>query len=113
MAQVEARLRTQAEGQPARVQELAAGYLLAVLGVSRSADRLRIADEGNVVLQELQAQNVTYLPDIARVAIRHMAATVGGTPPGREQAVQDVIAVLRRPAPAAPASPPTAVPQRR
>jgi hypothetical protein len=102
MARIEAALRSQAEGQPARAQELAASYLRTVLSVGRGADRLRIADAANVVQQELQAQNVQYLPELARVAARHMVAVSNGNPPSREQAMADLTAVLR---PAAPAQP--------
>lgn len=102
MARIEAALRSQAEGQPARAQELAASYLRTVLAVGRSADRLRIADAGNVVQQELQAQNMQYLPELARIAARHMVAVSSGNPPSREQAMADLTAVMR---PAAPAQP--------
>jgi hypothetical protein len=102
MANVEAALRSQAEGQPARAQQLTAMYLGTVLSVGRSADRLRIADAANVVQQELQAQNVPYLPEFARVAARHMVAVSSGNPPSREQAMADLTAVLQ---PAAPAQP--------
>ena len=103
MARIEAALRSQAEGQPARAQELAASYLRTVLSVGRSVDRLRIADAGNVVQQELQAQNVPNLPELARIATRHMVAVSNGNPPSREQAMADLIAVIRPPAPAQPA----------
>jgi hypothetical protein len=102
MSNVEAALRSQAEGQPARAQQLAAVYLGTVLSVGRSADRLRIADAANVVQQELQAQNVPNLPEFARIAARHMVAVSNGNPPSREQAMADLTAVLR---PAAPAQP--------
>ena len=102
MANVEAALRSQAEGQPARAQQLTAMYLGTVLSVGRSADRLRIADAANLVQQELQAQNVPYLPEFARVAARHMVAVSSGNPPSREQAMADLTAVLQ---PAAPAQP--------
>jgi hypothetical protein len=102
MARIEAALRSQAEGQPARAQELAASYLRTVLAVGRGADRLRIADAANVVQQELQAQNVQYLPELARIAARHMVAVSSGNPPSREQAMADLTAVLR---PATPAQP--------
>jgi hypothetical protein len=97
MARIEAALRSQAEGQPARAQELAASYLRTVLSVGRGTDRLRIADAGNVVQQELQAQNVQYLPELARIASRHMVAVSNGNPPSREQAMADLTAVLRQP----------------
>jgi hypothetical protein len=103
MARIEAALRSQAEGQPARAQELAASYLRTVLAVGRGADRLRIADAANVVQQELQAQNVQYLPELARIAARHMVAVSSGNPPSREQAMADLTAVLRPAAPAQPA----------
>jgi len=106
MARIEAALRSQAEGQPARAQELAASYLRTVLAVGRSADRLRIADAGNVVQQEVQAQNLQYLPELARIATRHMVAVSNGNPPSREQAIADLTAVLR-PAPS-PQAPPQA-----
>ena len=103
---MESALRDQAAAQPRLVQELAGSYLRAVLSVGRAADRLRIADEGNVVIQELQAQaaNVPLLQEIARVAIRHMIAVSNGNPPTREQAVRDLIAVRDQqgPPPAAP-----------
>jgi hypothetical protein len=102
MARIEAALRSQAEGQPARAQELTASYLRSVLAVGRSADRLRIADAGNVVQQELQAQNMQYLPELARIAARHMVAVSNGNPPSREQAMTDLKAVLQ---PAAPTQP--------
>jgi formylglycine-generating enzyme required for sulfatase activity len=105
MARIEAALRSQAEGQPARAQELAASYLRTVLAVGRSADRLRIADAGNVVQQEVQAQNLQYLPELARIATRHMVAVSNGNPPSREQAMADLTAVLR------PAASPQAPPQ--
>jgi len=98
MARIEAALRSQAEGQPARTQELAASYLRTVLSVGRSADRLRIADAGNVVQQELQGQNVQYLPELARIAARHMVAVSSGNPPSRDQAIADLTAVLQPPA---------------
>jgi hypothetical protein len=69
-----------------------------VLSVGRSADRLRIADAGNVVLQELQGQNVQYLPELARIAARHMVAVSSGNPPSRDQAIADLTAVLQPPA---------------
>jgi hypothetical protein len=97
MARIEAALRSQAEGQPVRAQELAASYLRTVLSVGRGTDRLRIADAGNVVQQELQAQNVQYLPELARIASRHMVAVSNGNPPSREQAMADLTAVLRQP----------------
>lgn len=102
MARIEAALRSQAEGQPARAQELAASYLRTVLSVGRSADRLRIADAGNVVQQELQGQNVQYLPELARIAARHMVAVSSGNPPSRDQALADLTAVLQPTAPAQP-----------
>ena len=105
MARIEAALRSQAEGQPARAQELAASYLRTVLAVGRSADRLRIADAGNVVQQEVQAQNLQYLPELVRIATRHMVAVSNGNPPSREQAMADLTAVLR------PAASPQAPPQ--
>jgi hypothetical protein len=97
MGRIEAALRSQAEGQPVRAQELAASYLRTVLSVGRGTDRLRIADAGNVVQQELQAQNVQYLPELARIASRHMVAVSNGNPPSREQAMADLTAVLRQP----------------
>jgi hypothetical protein len=102
MARTEAALRSQAEGQPARVQELTASYMRIVLHVGRNADRLRIQDAGNIVRQETEAQNVPYLPEFARVAARHMVAVSSGNPPSREQAMADLTAVLQ---PAAPAQP--------
>jgi hypothetical protein len=103
MARIEAALRSQAEGQPARAQELIASYLRSVLAIGRSADRLRIADAGNVVQQELQAQNVLYLPELARIAARHMVAVSNGNPPSREQALADLKSVLPPATPAQPA----------
>jgi hypothetical protein len=97
MARIETALRSQAEGQPARAQELATSYMRTVLSVGRSADRLRIADAGNVVLQEFQAQNIPNLPEMARIATRHMVAVSNGNPPSREQAMADLTAVLRPP----------------
>jgi hypothetical protein len=94
MARIEAALRSQAEGQPARAQELTASYLRSVLAVGRSADRLRIADAGNVVQQEMQAQNVQYLPELVRIAARHMVAVSNGNPPSREQVMADLKSVL-------------------
>ena len=102
MARIEAALRSQAEGQPARAQELAAIYLRTVLSVGRSADSLRIAGAADVVQQELQAQKVPYLPDLARVAARHMVAVSNGNLLSQEQAMADLSAVLQ---PAAPAQP--------
>lgn len=108
MGQVEAALRSKAADQPARVQELADGYLKLVLGVGRNADRLRISDEGSVVQAELGLQSIRYLPELARLAIRHMVAVTSGNPPTREQVVQDVLAVA--PQAATPAPPPAAAP---
>jgi len=102
MARIEAALRGQAEGQPARVQELTASYIRTMLSVGRNADRLRIQDAGNIVLQETEAQNLQYLPQMVRVVVRHMVAVSNGNPPSREQAVADLTAVLR---PAAPTQP--------
>lgn len=113
MARIEAALRDQAAAQPARRDALVNGYLRVVLEAGRAADRLRIAEEGNVVLQELQAQGVEYLPDIARVAMRHMAAVSAGSPPAREQVVQDLLALLPQQAPApVPQQRPAAPPRR-
>ena len=77
--------------------------LRSVLAVGRSADRLRIGDAANVVQQEMQAQNVQYLPELARIAARHMVAVSNGNPPSREQALADLKAVLPPPAPTQPA----------
>ena len=112
MGRVEEALRNQAERQPKVVEELAGSYLRAVLTVGRAADRLRIADEGNVVLQELQGQTLPLLPEIARVAIRHMVAVSGGNPPTQDQAVQDLIAVRRQQG-SSPAATPRTTPQQR
>jgi hypothetical protein len=98
MARIEAALRAQAERQPARAQELAASYMHAVLSVGRNADRLRIADAGNVVQQELQAQNRQNMPELARIAARHMVAVSNGNPPSQDQAIADLTAVLQPPA---------------
>ena len=98
MARIEAALRSQAEGQPARVQELAASYMRTVLAVGRSADRLRIQDAGNIVHQESQSQNLQHLPELVRIATRHMVAVSNGNPPSREQAMADLTNALR-PAP--------------
>jgi hypothetical protein len=98
MARIEAALRSQAERQPARAQELAASYMHAVLSVGRNADRLRIADAGNVVQQELQAQNRQNMPELARIAARHMVAVSNGNPPSQDQAIADLTAVLQPPA---------------
>ncbi|MCA3310558.1 MAG: SUMF1/EgtB/PvdO family nonheme iron enzyme [Roseomonas sp.] len=103
MARIEAALRGRAEEQPARVKELADHYMQTVLDVGRRADRLRITDAGNVVQQEVQAQNIPNLPEMARIATRHMVAVSNGNPPSREQAVADLTAVLRPAAPAPPA----------
>lgn len=105
MGRVEEALRTQAERQPQLVEELGNTYLRAVLAIGRAVDRARIVEEGNVVLQEFQGRNLPLLPEIGRVAIRHMAAVSGGDPPSREAAVQDLIAVRRQ-----QASPPAAAP---
>lgn len=118
MGRMENAFRDQAAAQPRLVQDLAGSYLRAVLSVGRAADRLRIADEGNVVLQEFQAQaaNVPFLQEIARVAIRHMVAVSNGNPPSREQAVGDLIAVRDQPGTppvAAPRAMPPAAPQQR
>jgi hypothetical protein len=69
--------------------------LRTVLSVGRSTDRLRIADAGNVVQQELQAQHVQFLPELARIAARHMILVSNGNPPSREQIMGDIMAVLR------------------
>lgn len=100
-SRIEEFMQREAAAQPDRMQQLAASYLRTILIVGRSAERLRIADEGNVVVQELQAESLQSLPDIARVAIRHMIAVSGGNPPTREQVMQDLLAVQ-----AAPAAPP-------
>jgi len=102
MARIEAALRSQAEGQPARVHELTSSYLRTVLNVGRNADRLRIQDAGNIIQQETEAQNLPYLPEMARVAVRHMVAVSNGNPPSRDQAMADLKAVL---APATPTPP--------
>ncbi len=102
MARIEAALRGQAESQPARVQELSASYMRTMLSVGRNADRLRIQDAGNIVLQETEAQNLQYLPQMVRVVVRHMVAVSNGNPPSREQAMADLTAVLQPPAPLPP-----------
>jgi hypothetical protein len=56
------------------------------------------------VQQELQAQNVQYLPELARIAARHMVAVSNGNPPSRDQALADLKSVLPPAAPT-PASP--------
>jgi hypothetical protein len=70
----------------------------AVLSVGRNADRLRIADAANVVQQELQAQNRQNMPELARIAARHMVAVSNGNPPSQDQAIADLTAVLQPPA---------------
>jgi hypothetical protein len=57
------------------------------------------------VQQEVQAQNLQYLPELVRIATRHMVAVSNGNPPSREQAMADLTAVLR------PAASPQAPPQ--
>jgi hypothetical protein len=55
------------------------------------------------VQQEVQAQNIPNLPEMARIATRHMVAVSNGNPPSREQAMADLTAVLQPAAPAPPA----------
>jgi formylglycine-generating enzyme required for sulfatase activity len=115
---VERAMRGAMAQQPERIRDLVPIYLRMILNVGRNADRLRIADEGNVVLQEMQSRNLPLLPETARVAIRHMVATSGGTPPTPEQVVAELLGAappLTAPAtPAAPAQqrPPAAPPRR-
>ncbi len=101
MARVEAALQSQAAGQPMRVRELAASYMRTILAVGRNTDRLRIADAGNIVQQELTGQNLQYLPELARLAMRHMLAVQSGNPPSSENALADLMAITR-PAPSQP-----------
>lgn len=84
-----------------RVRELAASYMRTILAVGRNTDRLRIADAGNIVQQELTGQNLQYLPELARLAMRHMLAVQSGNPPSSENALADLMAITR-PAPSQP-----------
>lgn len=101
------------------VPQVLASYLRVVNRVGRSADRLKIVDEARVVVEELRAQNIAGLPELAQEAARHMVITQAGNAPSVERARDDILAAGRRaaqpapstspqpqPAPPQPASPP-------
>jgi hypothetical protein len=79
---------------PERVRELATVYTGVILSVGRSADRARVADEGKVVLQQVQARTprITLLSEMIEVAIRHAEQVSAGRAPSVEQVQQDLLA---------------------
>ena len=94
-------LTTAAAAQPERIRDLAAVYLGIVLSVGRTVDRLRIADEGNVVLQQVRGRApLPLLPEAIHLVVRHMVETSGGRPPGAEEVVKALIALSDAPPPA-------------
>lgn len=92
------------------VPQLLASYLRVVNRVGRSADRLKIMDEARVVVEELKAQNVAGLPELAQEAARHMVVTSSGNPPAPERVREDIIAAARRAAPTPPQTQPAPAP---
>ncbi len=85
-------LASAAAAQPERIRDLATVYLGIVLSVGRTADRLRIADEGNVVLQQVRGRvQLPLLSEAIQLAVRHMVETSGGRPPVAEQVAKDLI----------------------
>jgi hypothetical protein len=89
----------EAARQAASIEQLAGAYLRTVLAVGRSTPGPRIAEEAPVVVQEFQAANAPSLPELARLAARHMQAVAGGRPPTQEQVVADLLATNAPPAP--------------
>jgi hypothetical protein len=71
--------------------QLITSYLRVINRVGQSTDRLRIADEARVVEEELRGQGVPQLPELARLAARHMVLAAGGNAPSPERAVRDIV----------------------
>jgi hypothetical protein len=86
------------------VPQVLASYLRLVNRVGRSADRLKIVDEARVVVEELRAQNIPGLPELAQEAARHMVIAQAGNAPGAERARDDILAAGRRAAQPAPST---------
>jgi len=81
---------------------LMAEYLRIVMMAAHMADREALDREGKVVMQELeQRSRGGYLVAFAKVAVGHMKAAQGGTPPSAAQAEADLIAAANalQPAP--------------
>lgn len=89
-----------ADTQKQRIRDLVSAYLGIVLSVGRSAAVPRIADEGKVVLQQIQARpSLPLLPEVIQTSVRHMSATSGGRPPSSDQVLQDLLTLASQPAP--------------
>lgn len=94
-------LRRRAEEEtPQAVRQMLASYLRMVGVVARSGDAPRITAEGGVVTEELRAQGLAFMPELAQAAVRHIVAAASGAPPTPERAERDIMAVLAPPAPA-------------
>jgi hypothetical protein len=88
------------------VPQVLASYLRVVNRVGRSADRLKIVDEARVVVEELRAQNIAGLPELAQEAARHMVVAQSGNAPSAERARDDILAAGRRATQPAPSTSP-------
>jgi len=96
------RLGDQATAMDRGIPQVVASYLRVVTRVGRSAERTRIADEVRVVVEELKAQNLPGMPELAQLAGRHMVMAAGGNPPTPEAARRDINEAAARPAAPAP-----------
>jgi len=104
-------LAAAAAEQPNRIRDLTSVYTGIILSAGRSVDRLLIADEGKVVLQQLQTRApLPLLAESIQVAVRHMVETSGGRPPTAEQALTDLLALANMPVNPARGGPATQAP---
>ncbi len=110
---VESRLRQRADQDgPAAVRQGLASYLRLLNRVPRDTDRARLAEGERVLVEELRAQGREGLPELARLAARHVAAVLAGTPPSPSQAERDIVTSQAAPdggaspGPTSPAPPP-------
>lgn len=97
IAQTREAQQNQMREQEDRVAQMVQGYLRVVLSLGRGTDRQRIAEEGQVVLQEFQAERQGLLPELAQLAIGQISATAAGNPPGAEQVLRDLKALRGAP----------------
>ncbi len=101
-------LSTVAGALPERTREFAAVYTSIVLSIGRNADRARVADEGKVVQQQVQARTprIALLSEMIEVVVRHADQAASGRPPTVEQVQQDLLARATAATAPAPAQPP-------
>lgn len=73
------------------------GYLRLVRGLAVSTENREIEAQSAVVREEFAQRHQAQLSDLLGVATKHAAARRDGKPLTRDQAMQDILAVTRRP----------------